>query len=121
MAVLGSGQSAAEIYSDLAGRYPQAEISLVMRAQAMRPADDSPFVNEIFDPAFTDVVYRQPQPERRQLIRSLSHTNYSVVNLDLIESIYQDLYQQKVVGSEQRRLLANRQIQAVAASAGACA
>ncbi|ASL28334.1 lysine N(6)-hydroxylase/L-ornithine N(5)-oxygenase family protein [Azotobacter chroococcum] len=113
VAVLGSGQSAAEIYSDLAGRYPQAEISLVMRAQAMRPADDSPFVNEIFDPAFTDVVYRQPQAARQQLIRSLSHTNYSVVNLDLIESIYQDLYQQQVIGAEQRRLLANRQVQAV--------
>lgn len=118
VAVIGSGQSAAEIYTDLAGRYPQAEISLVMRAQAMRPADDSPFVNEIFDPAFTDVVYRQPQAARQQLIRSLSHTNYSVVNLDLIESIYQDLYQQKVIGSNQRRLLANRQIQAVATGTG---
>lgn len=116
LAVIGSGQSAAEIYSDLAGRYPQADISLVMRAHAMRPADDSPFVNEIFDPAFTDVVYHQPKAARQQLIRSLSHTNYSVVNLDLIESIYQDLYQLKVIGSSQRRLLANRQIQAVAAT-----
>lgn len=117
IAVIGSGQSGAEVYSDLAERYSNAEISLVMRTQAMRPADDSPFINEIFDPEFTDVVYRQQPETRRQLIRSLSHTNYSVVNLELIESIYQDLYQQRVIGSNQRRLLANQQIQTVMATA----
>ena len=51
IAVIGSGQSAAEIFTDLCGRFPTAEVSMVMRSQAMRPADDSPFVNEIFDPA----------------------------------------------------------------------
>lgn len=42
IAVLGSGQSAAEIFSDLQKRYPNARTSLIMRDSAMRPSDDSP-------------------------------------------------------------------------------
>lgn len=40
--VLGSGQSAAEIYHDLQKRYPNARTTLIMRDSAMRPSDDSP-------------------------------------------------------------------------------
>lgn len=117
IAVIGSGQSAAEIFSDLCGRYPNAEVSMVMRSQAMRPADDSPFVNEIFDPAYTDVVYGQAPEEREAFIQANAQTNYSVVNLDLIESIYHRLYQQKVTGHAPHSLLTQRSIEAVEAGA----
>ena len=117
LAVIGSGQSAAEIFSDLTGRFPQAEVSLIMRSQALRPADDSPFVNEIFDPSYTDLIYQQPHAVRQELIRAHAHTNYSVVNLDLIERIYQGLYQQSITGRSTQRLLANRQIHRVEAVA----
>lgn len=121
MAVIGGGQSAAEIFSDLCARYPQAEVSLVMRGQALRPADDSPFVNEIFDPSYTDVVYAQSAEARADLLKANSLTNYSAVNLDLIESIYHKLYLQKITGHAQHSLLASRQITAVQAQeAGIC-
>lgn len=113
LAVIGSGQSAAEIFNDLCSRYPEAEVAMVMRAQAMRPADDSPFVNEIFDPAFTDVVYGQAPEARESFIQANAQTNYSVVNLDLIESIYQRLYRQKITGHAPYSLLAQRRIEAV--------
>ena len=116
LAVIGSGQSAAEIFSDLCDRYPNAEVSMVMRSQALRPADDSPFVNEIFDPAYTDVVYGQAPAAREALIQANAQTNYSVVNLDLIESIYQRLYLQKVSGHAPHSLLPSRHIEAVEAS-----
>ncbi|MDG1582072.1 lysine N(6)-hydroxylase/L-ornithine N(5)-oxygenase family protein [Pseudomonas sp. GOM6] len=115
LAVIGSGQSAAEIFSDLCDRYPHAEVSMVMRSQALRPADDSPFVNEIFDPAYTDVVYGQAPAARKALIQANAQTNYSVVNLDLIESIYQRLYLQKVSGHAPHSLLPSRHIEAVEA------
>ena len=115
LAVIGSGQSAAEIFSDLCSRYPNAEVSLVMRSQALRPADDSPFVNEIFDPSYTDVVYGQPAETREAFIQANAQTNYSVVNLDLIESIYRRLYQQKVSGHAPHSLLPQRRVEAVAA------
>ncbi|MBC9250731.1 ornithine monooxygenase [Pseudomonas alcaligenes] len=116
LAVIGSGQSAAEIFNDLCGRYPRAEVSLVMRSQALRPADDSPFVNEIFDPSYTDLVYGQ-QPEVRQaFIEANAQTNYSVVNLDLIESIYHRLYLQKVSGHAPHQLLPQRRVEQVQAA-----
>ncbi|WP_068827006.1 lysine N(6)-hydroxylase/L-ornithine N(5)-oxygenase family protein [Pseudomonas sp. BMS12] len=115
LAVIGSGQSAAEIFNDLCGRYPNAEVSMVMRSQALRPADDSPFVNEIFDPAYTDVIYGQAPEEREAFIQANAQTNYSVVNLDLIESIYQRLYQQKITGHAPHNLLPQRRIEAVEA------
>lgn len=42
IAVLGSGQSAAEIFHDLQKRYPNSRTTLIMRDSAMRPSDDSP-------------------------------------------------------------------------------
>lgn len=92
-----------------------------MRGQALRPADDSPFVNEIFDPSYTDVVYAQSAEARADLLKANSLTNYSAVNLDLIESIYHKLYLQKITGHAQHSLLASRQITAVQAQeAGIC-
>ena len=42
VAVVGSGQSAAEIFNDLHTRYPQAKSTLIIRDTALRPSDDSP-------------------------------------------------------------------------------
>lgn len=42
IAVIGSGQSAAEIYNDLPGRFPNAKISLIIKGASLRPSDDSP-------------------------------------------------------------------------------
>ncbi len=42
VAVIGSGQSAAEIFNDLHSRYPNAETSLIIKGAALKPSDDSP-------------------------------------------------------------------------------
>lgn len=42
IAVLGSGQSAAEIFHDLQRRYPKSKTTLIVRDSALRPSDDSP-------------------------------------------------------------------------------
>lgn len=41
-AVIGSGQSAAEIFNDLGERFPDAEVKLVIKGASLRPSDDSP-------------------------------------------------------------------------------
>ena len=41
-AVLGSGQSAAEIFNDLSSRFPDAQVKLVIKGASLRPSDDSP-------------------------------------------------------------------------------
>jgi L-ornithine N5-oxygenase len=98
VAVIGGGQSAAEITLDLHGRFPQLGIDLIYRGYALKPADDTPFVNEIFNPGFTDYVFGQGEAQRDAIIREFRNTNYAVVDADLIERIYGVLYQQKVQG-----------------------
>ncbi|MEZ0601062.1 lysine N(6)-hydroxylase/L-ornithine N(5)-oxygenase family protein [Paraburkholderia sp. IW21] len=117
VAVIGAGQSAAEVFIDLTRRYPHVDASLLIRSSALKPADDSPFVNEIFSPAFTDIVYAQPRDGRRSLIERFRDTNYAVVDRPLIEQIYEMLYLQKVSAEPRHRLLANTDIETAARTA----
>lgn len=117
IAVIGGGQSAAEVYMDLVRRFGDASVSLIMRGGALKPSDDSPFVNEIFNPGFTDYIYWQPDDRRRRMMEEYRNTNYSVVDLDLIERIYNLLYQQRVTGEARHQLLACRDIEQVVPTA----
>lgn len=100
IAVIGSGQSGAEIFYDLVNDPRQPEVDFIFRSHALKPSDDSPFVNEIFDVDFTSHLYQQPKEQRRALIKEYSNTNYSVVDGDLIEQIYGVFYEQDVVNGD---------------------
>ncbi|MDR3399454.1 MAG: SidA/IucD/PvdA family monooxygenase [Pandoraea sp.] len=115
VAVVGGGQSAAEIFLDLAEQWPQAQVDLVMRGRALKPADSSPFVNEIFDPQFTDFIYAQPVEQRERILDEFRNTNYAVVDDDLIARIYDVLYQQRVGGHGHHALLSCHEIQQASA------
>ncbi|MFM9272162.1 lysine N(6)-hydroxylase/L-ornithine N(5)-oxygenase family protein [Halomonas elongata] len=106
IAVVGAGQSAAEIFLDLHGR-AGTEVDLITRAWAFKPSDDSPFVNEIFNPEYTDYVFNNPTGQRQALMQEYKSTNYSAPDLNLIQQIYDVFYQQKVTG-EQRHLFRRR-------------
>jgi L-ornithine N5-monooxygenase len=110
IAVVGAGQSAAEIFLDLHQRSPAVRVDLLSRAPVMRPADDSPFVNEIFNPEFTDYMFRQTSHARQCLLSTFSNTNYAVVDINLIDRIYGVLYQQKVRGENFHRVQFQREI-----------
>ncbi|KAJ3052444.1 hypothetical protein HK097_006265 [Rhizophlyctis rosea] len=94
IAVIGAGQSAAEVFNDLMKRYPNSQAHLVFRNSALRPADDSPFVNEIFDPPSVNVFYGMTPEGRQRALNRDRGTNYAVVNMDLIENIYGTMYKQ---------------------------
>ena len=98
IAIIGGGQSAAEAFIDLNDSVPSVQVDLILRGSALKPADDSPFVNEVFAPQFTDLVFQQNTVERERLINEYQSTNYSVVDIDLIERIYGTFYRQKVSG-----------------------
>jgi L-ornithine N5-monooxygenase len=116
IAVIGSGQSAAEAFIDLNDSYPSVKVDMVLRGSALKPADDSPFVNEIFAPDYTDLVYNEPADQRAKLLGEYHNTNYSVVDLDLIERIYGILYRQKVAHQFRHNVLCRRQVEAVVAT-----
>ncbi|KZL63073.1 l-ornithine 5-monooxygenase [Colletotrichum incanum] len=104
VAVIGAGQSAAEIFRDVQRAYPNAKTWMVMRSEFLKPADDSPFVNSIFNPSYVDELYPKSQNYRRALIKEAKATNYGVVRLQLIEALYEMLYHQKrTLGTDERK------------------
>jgi len=118
IAVIGAGQSAAEIFNDLPSQFPNSTSYLLIKGDALRPSDDSPFVNEIFDPSRVDDVYSQDPAIRMESLALDKGTNYGVVRLDLLEHIYNEMYTQRIKYGDRkedhpRRILKHRTVTAV--------
>ncbi|MEV4673774.1 lysine N(6)-hydroxylase/L-ornithine N(5)-oxygenase family protein [Actinomadura sp. NPDC049382] len=103
--VVGAGQSAAEAVEYLHRTYPETEVCAVFARYGYSPADDSAFANRIFDPAAVDHYYAAPDDVKRMLFEYSRNTNYSVVDLDLIDELYRRAYAEKVAGAERLRIL----------------
>ncbi|WP_406205831.1 lysine N(6)-hydroxylase/L-ornithine N(5)-oxygenase family protein [Kitasatospora sp. NBC_01560] len=102
LVVVGAGQSAAEVVAHLHDRYPRAEVHAVLTRYGYSVADDSAFANRIFDPAAVDHYFEASEEVKRKLLGYHANTNYSVVDLDLIQDLYQRSYLEDVTG--RRRL-----------------
>ncbi|KAK0936590.1 hypothetical protein LTR29_011828 [Friedmanniomyces endolithicus] len=115
--VIGGGQSAAEVFNNIPSRFPGAKVTLLIRDSALRPSDDSPFVNEVFDPERVDQIYAQSPDVRSREIARDKATNYSVVRLELLEHIYETLYTYRLQYSDEsqwpQRILSHRTVTSV--------
>lgn len=108
IAIVGGGQSSAEIFLALRSRINSAlehshvvpskrpRLDLLIRRGALRPSDDSPFSNEVFDPGMSQAVYRLDEQGRAKVMKEARNTNYSVVNPVTLEAVYENMYDQKV-------------------------
>ncbi|MCI3224620.1 lysine N(6)-hydroxylase/L-ornithine N(5)-oxygenase family protein [Streptomyces sp. NP-1717] len=103
--VVGAGQSAAENVAYLHRRFPEAEICAVFSRYGYSPADDSAFANRIFDPEAVDQYFAAPEDIKSRLMGYHGNTNYSVVDIDLIDDLYREMYREKVLGTERLRFL----------------
>jgi L-ornithine N5-oxygenase len=102
--VVGAGQSAAEATAFLHRRFPRAEVCSVFSRYGYSPADDSPFANRIFDPEAVDAFFVAPEGVKRMMLAYHGNTNYSVVDVDVIDDLYRRVYQERVLGGERLRL-----------------
>lgn len=100
--VLGAGQSAAEVVEYLHTRYPEAAVHSVFSKYGYTPADDSPYANRIFDPSAVDDFHASTPEFRHRLLGYHRATNYSAVDLPLIQELYAREYAERVSGD--RRL-----------------
>jgi len=110
IAIIGAGQSAAELFVNLHGRATSPRVDMIMRSNTLRPSDSSPFVNEIFNVDFTDYIYNRPSSEQKTLIKEFWQTNYSSPDLEIVENIFDIFYQQKVVGNDYHSLLRSHEV-----------
>ncbi|ODA80918.1 hypothetical protein RJ55_03878 [Drechmeria coniospora] len=123
IAVVGAGQSAAEIFNNLQWMYPNSKTYLVMRPEFLRPSDDSPFVNSVFNPEYIDNLFPRSAKSRSNLLTEARATNYGVVRLELIEAMYELMYEQKrALGPDEtkwpHRIMGGRQITSIESMAG---
>ncbi|MFE6848157.1 lysine N(6)-hydroxylase/L-ornithine N(5)-oxygenase family protein [Streptomyces sp. NPDC057686] len=102
VAVVGAGQSAAEITRFLYDSLPHAEVSAVIPSYGYSVADDTPFANQVFDPDAVDEYYFGTERARDAFWRYHRNTNYSVVDADVIRALYQRSYDEQVRGGSQR-------------------
>ncbi|WP_069812830.1 lysine N(6)-hydroxylase/L-ornithine N(5)-oxygenase family protein [Streptomyces sp. TP-A0874] len=112
-AVVGAGQSAAETAAHLHQRFPDAQVYAVMSRYGYSPADDSPFANRVFDPSAVDDFYDAPPAVRKRFYDYHANTNYSVVDLELIEELYRRHYEEKVTGRRRLHLVNLSVVEAV--------
>ena len=97
LAVVGSGQSAAEMTLHLYNTFPTAEIDMVFRAPAIKPSDDSSFVNAAaFDPESTDTFWKASRATRQKWREEFGRTNYAVVRSNVLNQLFTISYDDKI-------------------------
>jgi lysine N6-hydroxylase len=92
--IIGGGQSSAEIVSHLISdnsKLPK-KITWITRRDNFLPLDDSPFVNELFTPSYSNYFYNMPISKRNELIKKQKLFSDGISNSTL-EDIYKRLYE----------------------------
>jgi L-ornithine N5-monooxygenase len=102
--IVGGGQSAADIMYYLIRNYTQSDVTLLIKSFALRPLDDSPFVNKLFGPSATDLIYDLPATARQDLLSEHHNAGYSIVDSELIAKLHEHLYAERFQGRERARI-----------------
>lgn len=100
VAVIGGAQSAAEMFHSLQNDLPSCRRRMVMRSVGLAAYESSKFVNELYYPSFVDEFYNASPEAREQILREMHRTNYSGIAPALLESLYSQVYLDRLSGQE---------------------
>ncbi|GAB3807396.1 lysine N(6)-hydroxylase/L-ornithine N(5)-oxygenase family protein [Micromonospora zhanjiangensis] len=117
--VVGSGQSAAEVYRDLLGdidRYGY-RLTWVTRSPRFFPLEYTKLTLEMTSPDYVDYFHALPEPTRYRL-ESAQQPLFKGIDADLINDIYDLLYAKSRPGPVPTRLLTNTELTGAAYDAG---
>ncbi|MGL5406842.1 MAG: lysine N(6)-hydroxylase/L-ornithine N(5)-oxygenase family protein [Propionibacteriaceae bacterium] len=100
VAIMGSGQSAAEVFLDLLtsknwSASDSGRLTWVTRSPRFFPLEYTKLTLEMTSPEYIDHFRTMSQSERDDLVKS-QHNLYKGINGDLINAIYDELYAQSV-------------------------
>lgn len=93
--VIGSGQSAAEIFFDLLQDLPSdlsKELTWITRSKAFSPMDYSKLALELTSPDYISYFYGLPEHKKTGVLQSQSML-YKGINFSLIDRIYDKMYE----------------------------
>jgi L-ornithine N5-monooxygenase len=103
--VVGGAQSAAEMLWTAHQTFPNARCSMVMRSIGLNAYEISRFTNELFYPSFVDSFYGAKPEAREQLLREMHRTNYAGLTPDMLDTLYRQMYIERLTGSERLEMI----------------
>lgn len=109
--LVGSGQSAAEIFYDLLGDIDSHDYRLrwITRSARFAPLEYTKLTLEMTSPEYIDYFNNLPDEVRKPLVKSQGNL-YKAINSELINAIYDLLYQKRLYGDLNVQLLTNCQL-----------
>jgi lysine N6-hydroxylase len=101
ISLIGSGQSAAEVFYDLLTNpaAPGYSLAWFSRADRFYPMEYSKLTLEFTSPDYVDYFYGLP-PARRERVLAGQDSFYKGINFELINAIYDELYDRSAQGEE---------------------
>ncbi|KAA1246367.1 lysine N(6)-hydroxylase/L-ornithine N(5)-oxygenase family protein [Aquimarina sp. RZ0] len=110
--IMGSGQSAAEIFYDLLQDIDHEgyELNWMTRSPRFFPLEYAKLTLEMTSPEYVDYFFNLPSNKRENLIRNQKHL-YKGINQDLIASIYDLMYTKQLTSKVKISLRTNSELQ----------
>ncbi|MEU7351059.1 SidA/IucD/PvdA family monooxygenase [Streptomyces albidoflavus] len=102
--VIGGAQSAAELLWAAYQRFPEAQCTMLMRSIGLNAYQSSKFTNELFYPSFIDDFFATRPETRSQVLREMHVTNYAGLAPAMLETLYREMYQERLRGTERLRM-----------------
>jgi lysine N6-hydroxylase len=109
--ILGSGQSAAEIFYDLLQDIETKgyQLNWITRSPRFFPLEYSKLTLEMTSPEYVDYFYNLPQDKKDYLIQNQKHL-YKGINQDLIADIYDLIYTKQLTNDVKISLRTNSEL-----------
>jgi len=98
VAIIGGGQSGAEILHDILNKENDlpAEILIASKRLNFQPMDDSCFTNEFFTPSYAKLFYHLDEKTRHELLKQQLLASDGI-SQDLADEIYRRIYELKYI------------------------
>jgi L-ornithine N5-oxygenase len=112
VAVVGAGQSAAELFCAVLSDLPECRPTMVMRSVGLNHYETSKFNNELYFPSFVDQFHTARPEARRQMLAEMRHTNYAGLAPDTIDWLYRQFYLDRLSGRSRLQMITMHDITA---------
>ena len=113
--IVGSGQSAAEVYYDLLGDIDRHgyRLNWLTRSSRLVPRELTKLTLQMTTPDYADYFYALPRPKRAALVEEIKAI-FQGINPSLINDIYDLRYRKRLNGDVDTMLMSNTEITACA-------
>lgn len=112
VAVVGAGQSAAELFCAVMSDLPECRPTMVMRSIGLNHYETSKFNNELYFPSFVDKFHASRPEARAEMLAQMRHTNYAGLAPDTMEWLYRQFYLDGMAGRSRLAMIGMHDITA---------